>query len=499
MVVGLVLVSGGSGADPRTPVGLPGRPAPFLGTAVVGGGGRTAAIDAYGNVVDLRAGPAGRALVEVSAKRQVAGTVPAGAGIVARASLPGGKSVPLWRADSVRQRYVPGTNVLRTVADFGPSQAEAVHTAGRAVREAIMADRRWIARARPLGPAAPGWARRMYRRSLLVLRALTERRTGAVAAGARDGWAYVWPRDAAARFHGTAEPVGGRPAQGDAAGWVAAAAQAAGLRACEAGGSSRPHREPNGHWDPLARSPASRDASQPQRQATRGGSTSAARDARQHGFHPCWGRMLVAGPWTSRADYQEGEGGDYLGNAIASSGVGPTGMGVHGRQSSARGCAAEIEARFGAAYGLARVAGDPASGVDSAVAWAVRPFPCPALFPSVRRSLRRLLREREGRYGIVPSEDWDGGDPWTAPTAWTAWALAALGDRRAAPRLIGDLRRAATPLGLLPERVDARTGLPSSTTPLAWSHAFAILALRELWPAGGPGDPARRRLRAAWR
>jgi GH15 family glucan-1,4-alpha-glucosidase len=26
--------------------------------------------------------------------------------------------------------------------------------------------------------------------------------------------------------------------------------------------------------------------------------------------------------------------------------------------------------------------------------------------------------------------------------------------------------------------VDARTGVPTSTTPLAWSHAFAILALR---------------------
>ncbi|MBK5220339.1 MAG: hypothetical protein JJE35_11220, partial [Thermoleophilia bacterium] len=45
-----------------------------------------------------------------------------------------------------------------------------------------------------------------------------------------------------------------------------------------------------------------------------------------------------------------------------------------------------------------------------------------------------------------------------------------------------DLRRAATPAGALPERVDAQTGIPRSTTPLAWPHAFAILALRELWP-----------------
>ncbi len=128
-----------------------------------------------------------------------------------------------------------------------------------------------------------------------------------------------------------------------------------------------------------------------------------------------------------------------------------------------------------------REAGDPASGIDSAAAWAVRPFRQPALLPAARRTLLRLAAS-SGRYGIVPSQDWDGGnDPWTAPTAWTAWSLAALGERRAALGLMSALRRAATSEGLLPERVDARSGAPASTTPLAWSHAFAILALRELW------------------
>ena len=60
--------------------------------------------------------------------------------------------------------------------------------------------------------------------------------------------------------------------------------------------------------------------------------------------------------------------------------------------------------------------------------------------------------------------------------------MAALGERRQALRLMGDLRRDSTPSGMLPERVGTRTGLPRSTTPLAWSHAFAILALRQLWP-----------------
>jgi GH15 family glucan-1,4-alpha-glucosidase len=104
----------------------------------------------------------------------------------------------------------------------------------------------------------------------------------------------------------------------------------------------------------------------------------------------------------------------------------------------------------------------------------------------------RLVR-RAGRFGITPGTAWSGEDPWTAPTAWTAWSLAALSrqerdparartDRRVALRLLADLRRGATPAGALPERVGARTGIPRSTTPLAWSHAFAILALLELWP-----------------
>jgi glycosyl hydrolase family 15 len=182
--------------DPRTPPGLPGLAAPFFGVAVVGNGGRTAAVDAYGNIVDLRSGPAGRALVAVPDERQAAGSVDSEMAIVARTRLGDGRTLPLWRADSVRQRYVRGTNVLRTVARFGDETA--VFTRWFGGPEAVLADRHWLARARPLRPDAPVWAQRLYLRSLLVLRALIDRRSGVVAAGPRDGWAYVWPRDASA-------------------------------------------------------------------------------------------------------------------------------------------------------------------------------------------------------------------------------------------------------------------------------------------------------------
>jgi hypothetical protein len=336
-------------------------------------------------------------------------------------------------ADSVRHRYLAASNELRTVDRYGTVRDVSLRSLGDpGVARGPM---HWLAMARPLGTSAPPWAKRMYMRSLLVLHGLADR-DGAVVAGAREGWDYVWPRDAssvaialaasgyraearrivhflrdldlgaAARFHTDGAPVAGRAAQGDAAGWVAAAARASGLPAC-----SRRSR------------------------------------------------------WQDRADYQEGGAGDYLANAIAS--------GTPART---------IRAEFATPRGLVRQGGDPASGLDSAAAWAVRPFPQPTLFPLIRRTLLGLAAT-SSRFGILPSEGWSGGgEPWTAPTAWTAWSLAALGERQPALRLLVELRRDATPAGLLPERVDARTGVPTSTTPLAWSHAFAILALRQLWP-----------------
>ena len=518
--VAAIALSGGSSADPRTPPALPGLPPPFLGVAVVGSGGLAAALDAYGDIVDLRhPGPAGRGLIDNPSERQAAGSVPADTGIVPRLASGGGPATPLWRAHRIRQRYLPGTNVLRTVAwvgrtrvaltdaarggtlvreigvrgspgrplrlllglnldrvgacrpsaagevtggggeaeivwrgrgriragiacDFGGSQSS--RSPAALVAAAARADRRWLNRARPLAHGAPAWARRMRDRSLLVLHALTDRRSGAVAAGIREGWAYVWPRDAAAaaiafaragykgearrvsaflgsldvgaaaRFRGDRSAVvDGRGVQGDEAGWVRAAAVASGLPA----------------------------------------------------------QGIRAPAWRGLADYGEraGDSGDYLGNAIAA--------GVP---------AARIRSLFGTPAGLVRGAGDPSSAVDSAAAWAVRPFPRPSLGAEVSRSLRTLLAQG-GRFGIEPAQDWPGEDPWSAPTAWSAWGLAALGERAPARRLLADLRRAATPAGALPERVGAVTGVPRSTTPLGWSHAFASLALGELFPPTGAG------------
>ena len=289
-------------------------------------------------------------------------------------------------------------------------------------------------RVTPLGREAPPWARRLYRRSVQVLIALTDG-NGALIAGERDGWDYVWPRDAAAgalaleaaglrpearrvvgflrglhtgdaaRFYPDGDRVPGRPAAGDGEGWIDAAVRAV-----------------------LPKVPM-RDQSQD-------------------------------GPldWRGRQDYGENVSGDLLGNAIAS--------GVP---------ASEIEARFLTSRGLVREEGSPE--LDSAAAWSVTAFPSRGLRGAARRTLLTLTRESTP-YGIPPIQGWTPGQVWTAPTAWSAWALAELGERHAADRLLRELHRAETPAGTLPERVDAATGAPTSTTPLAWSHAFAILALR---------------------
>jgi glucoamylase len=295
----------------------------------------------------------------------------------------------------------------------------------------------------PLGPKAPGWARALYRRSIRVLVALTDPRSGAIIAGEREGWDYVWPRDAAAgaialeaaglrvearrvaeflasldlgraaRFYTDGSPVPGRAAAGDGEGWAAAADRAVG----------------SGSWS----------------------GTVLPKVATSH-LH-----QDSPPDWHDRQDYGENVTGDLLGNAIAAGAP-----------------ASEVLGRFETPRGLVREQGG--DELDSAAGWAATIFPSRVLRGAVTRTLLELTRDSTP-YGIVPIEGWTPGEVWTAPTAWSAWALIELGERRAADRLLAELQRAETPRGTLPERVDAATGAPTSTTPLAWSHAFAILAL----------------------
>jgi len=278
-------------------------------------------------------------------------------------------------------------------------------------------------RTRTLGPAAPPWARRLYRRSIRVLVALTDQRSGAMIAGERDGWDYVWPRDAGAGALAL-EAAGLRPEARQVAGFLA------GLDLDAA------RFYPDG--DRVPGRPAAGD-------------------------EQAWAGQGGSDDWRDRQDYGENVTGDLLGNAIAA-GV-PAG---------------EITQRFLTQRGLVREAGS--GDLDSSAAWAVTVFPSRDLRGAARTTLLQLTRESTP-YGIPPIEGWTPGEVWTAPTAWSAWALVNLGEMHAADRLLAELHRAETRHGTLPERVNASTGAPASTTPLAWSHAFAILALRARYPS----------------
>jgi hypothetical protein len=351
----------------------------------------------------------------------IRGFIAAGAAVLVAASVSGATEVPPEPIETA----MPAPH-------FGVAGSGAFSLAGVAKRT------------EPLGPHAPPWARRLYSRSVRVLVALTDPRSGAMLAGEREGWDYVWPRDAsagaialeaaglrpearrvvgflrkidtegAARFYADGSPVPGRTAAGDGEAWIAAAERALTF-----------------------------------------GLT--------HGSVRISGRITTTDQhgrpvWRDRQDYGENVTGDLLGNAIAAAAPAP-----------------EIAARFSTPRGLVREQGDDA--LDSAAAWAASLFPQPGLGVDVRRTLLTLTRESTP-YGIPPMEGWTPGEVWTAPTARSAWALIELGETRAADRLLAELHRAETPHGTLPERVDEATGVPTSTTPLAWSHAFAILALR---------------------
>ena len=401
LLAAALALSGGRGPTPRLRRRFPGMPAPFLGTALIGEGETVGAVDAYGDVVDLRRlGPAGAGAGadpgRAPGRRHRAGRLRdrrAGRSERRDASILARRRGPT-ALPARDQRAADGRPVRRT--------ARRPSSAGSAGPVAAPPTGAGCAASRPLGGGAPrlGAAdvpalaarpprphrpphrardRRRPRRLGLRLAARRRRRSRSPsrlpATGPRRAASsrFLERLDlgAAARFDVSGAPVDGRAAQGDAAGWVRAAARAVGIAvpACT---------------------------------------------ARPGGTRPTTRRKAPATTSATRS---------------------PAGAGA--RRDVLRG---STDARGGPGAG----AGEPGSGLDAAAAWAVRPFPHPGLFPAARRTLLRLVAG-SGRFGITPSEDWPDDDPWTAPTAWCAWSLAALGERRAALRLMAELRRAATP------------------------------------------------------
>ena len=299
-------------------------------------------------------------------------------------------------------------------------------------------------RAKPLDPAAPAWARRLYWRSLRVLLALTDPRSRAVGAGEQDGWDYVWPRDAAAgaialewsgiaaggasrltvswpgldldgaaRFYPDGDTVPGRPEAGDAEGWVAAA-----------------HRRQPG--PSCLRRPGS-----------------------------AWNRTSER-VWRDRQDYGENVTG------------GPA------RQRDRRGRPSRRDPSAASSRAWPGQGGGQLMSLDLQAAWAATIFPSPGLPRAVRGNTPpgphpRVdpLRHPTGR-GLDSRRGLDRADRLVGLGPSSSWARSEHADR-----LLAELHRAETPHGTLPERVDAPHRRPDL------DHAARLVAcLRD------PGAPS---------
>jgi glucoamylase len=70
-----------------------------------------------------------------------------------------------------------------------------------------------------------------------------------------------------------------------------------------------------------------------------------------------------------------------------------------------------------------------------------------------------------------------GGNPWILSTLWLALYYEKLKEANKAEQLVNWAIDCATDLDFLAEQVNKATGVPISAVPLAWSHAFFILAV----------------------
>lgn len=118
--------------------------------------------------------------------------------------------------------------------------------------------------------------------------------------------------------------------------------------------------------------------------------------------------------------------------------------------------------------------------VDAAVLGLVFPFgvlePEHPLMDETIKSIARVLGNN--RVGGIHRYEWDGyrgGNPWILTTLWLGIIHALRGEQDTARALYRWALDNASPTGLLPEQVDKERGGPAWVIPLGWSHAMFIL------------------------
>jgi glucoamylase len=82
------------------------------------------------------------------------------------------------------------------------------------------------------------------------------------------------------------------------------------------------------------------------------------------------------------------------------------------------------------------------------------------------------------------NDDYIGGNPWVLTTLWLAMVRIRQSRPEDALKLLRWAVSHRTSLDLLPEQIDRRTGEPAWVVPLTWSHAMFVLTVLDLVEAG---------------
>ena len=91
--------------------------------------------------------------------------------------------------------------------------------------------------------------------------------------------------------------------------------------------------------------------------------------------------------------------------------------------------------------------------------------------------IEQAFNYRVGGIGRYPDDRYYGSNPWILSSLWLALYYTKVGEVNKVEELITWALRHTTDLDLQAEQIDKNTGLSVSAVPLAWSHAFFILAV----------------------
>ncbi len=126
-----------------------------------------------------------------------------------------------------------------------------------------------------------------------------------------------------------------------------------------------------------------------------------------------------------------------------------------------------------------RTLGDPT--VDASLLGLAWPFhavdPRSARMRSTAAAVKRKLGRAGGGICRYERDTYAGGNPWVLAALWLGLWHRQVGDAEGHKRAIAYAEGVATPLGLLAEQVTVN-GEPAWVLPLAWSHAMFVLAVR---------------------